>query len=225
LNKLNLRIKGGEKIGIVGRTGSGKSTLMLSLLRLLEAKEGEILIDGINIENVPLEELRRRVTVIPQDPQLFEGSLKENVDVLGEFTYEEIQKTLEAVNLGNLTRSKAGLDYQIKSGGENLSAGEKQMICIARALLKKSKVILIDEATSSIDMNNEEVFLNIVRERFSHSTVIMIAHRLKTIIKCDKIAVMREGKVVEFGSPIELLKMENGIFSDMWNETIKAGQN
>ena len=224
LNKLNLNIKGGEKIGIVGRTGSGKSTLMLSLLRLLEAKEGQILIDDINIENVTLEDLRQRVTVIPQDPQLFEGTLKENVDVLSEFSYEEIQKTLEAVNLGNLTKSKEGLDYQIKSGGENLSAGEKQMVCIARALLKKSKVILIDEATSNIDMNNEEVFLNIVRERFTNCTVLMIAHRLKTIINCDKVAVMREGKVVEFGSLSDLLKTENGIFSEMWAESIKAGK-
>lgn len=135
-----------------------------------------------------------------------------------------MSKALEMVNLSSMLKSSEGLDFRIKSGGENLSAGEKQMICFARALLKKSKIILIDEATSSIDMNNEEVFLQTIRERFADCTVLMIAHRLKTIINCDKIVVMKEGQVAESGAPEELIGLEGGIFSEMWKETIKANK-
>lgn len=225
INNLSLTIHPGEKVGIVGRTGSGKSTLMLSLLRLLESTEGSIEIDGVNIANLPLTVLREKMTVIPQDPHLFEGSLRENVDILSKYKDEAIGNALDMIKLGLLNKSNEGLGLQIKSGGENLSAGEKQMVCIARALLKKSKIILIDEATSSIDINNEEVFLKTIKEKFADCTVLTIAHRLKTIRNCDKIVVMKEGQVVEVGAPDDLIKIRGGIFSEMWNETIKAKGN
>lgn len=218
LKGLNLTIQPGEKVGVIGRTGSGKSSLMLSLLRIIEASEGSILIDDISIDSVSLPSLRDKITVIAQDPQLFEGTLRENVDVLGRYSDEEVKKALDMANLSNLYDSTEGLDKEIKSGGENLSAGERQMICIARALLKHNKVVLIDEATSNIDMNNEEIFLKTVKERFKDCTVLTVAHRLNTIINSDKIIVMSEGKFVEVGDPKELLQREDSIFGKMWNE-------
>ena len=224
LKGLNLTIKPGEKVGLVGRTGSGKSSLMLSLLRIIEAFEGSIAIDGIPIENLELSHLREKITVIPQDPYLFEGTLRENVDILGAYEDDQIKTALESVNLGYLLNYQGGLDMMIKSSGENLSAGEKQMICIARALLKHNKIVLIDEATSSIDLNNEEVFLSTIKKKFQEFTVVTIAHRLNTIIHSDRIIVMDDGTIAESGAPEELLEDENSIFRGMWLEAKKSKQ-
>ena len=224
LKGLNLTIKPGEKVGLVGRTGSGKSSLMLSLLRIIEAFEGSIAIDGTLIENLELSHVREKITVIPQDPYLFEGTLRENVDILGEYEDDQIKTALESVNLGYLLNYQGGLDMMIKSSGENLSAGEKQMMCIARALLKHNKIVLIDEATSSIDLNNEEVFLSTIKKKFQECTVVTIAHRLNTIIHSDRIIVMDDGKIAESGAPEELLEDENSIFRGMWLEAKKSNQ-
>lgn len=222
LKQLNFSVNPGEKVGIVGRTGSGKSTLMLSLLRIIEVAEGTIKIDDVRLDDIALPRLREKITVISQDPQIFEGTLRENLDILGEYDDETIKRALEMVNLNSLTNSSKSLDMNVKNGGENFSAGERQMICIARALLKKNKIVLIDEATSNIDMNNEEIFLRTITERFRDSTVLTIAHRLNTIINSDKIIVMDQGNVIEMGSPEELLKIEKGVFSNMWSEAKRA---
>ena len=225
LNSLNLTITPGQNVGIVGRTGSGKSTLMLTLLRLLEPDHGTITVDGVDLQHVSLPHLRNKLSVIPQDPHLFEGTLRENLDVLGVFTEKQIIDSLRMVNLYSLIDGKPeGLNMAVKSGGENLSAGEKQMVCIARALLKRSKIILIDEATSNIDLNNEEVFLRTIKEKFEKNTVLTIAHRLKTIVGCDKVVVMGEGRVEEIGSPKELIEREDSIFGQMWREAKKLSQ-
>ena len=224
LQQLNTIIKPAQKVGIIGRTGSGKSTLMLSLLRILEAEEGAIEVDGVRLDRVQLPHLRDKITVIPQDPQLFEGTLRENLDVLNQYSDGQLRATLESVNLNSLVNGKEGLDLKVKSGGENLSAGERQMVCIARALLKHSKIILIDEATSNIDMNSEEIFLKTVKEKFEDCTVLTIAHRLKTVINSDRIIVMGEGKIIEEGSPEGLLRNEDSVFAGMWNEAKRAKQ-
>ena len=198
---------------------------MLSLLGILEAESGTIEIDGVRLDQVRLPHLRDKITVIPQDPQLFEGTLRDNLDLLNQYTDDQLRKALDMVNLSNLIRGKEeGLNVPVKSGGENLSAGERQMVCIARALLKQSKVILIDEATSNIDLNSEEMFLKTIKEKFEESTVLTGAHRPKTIINSDRIIVMGEGEIVEEGAPEELLRREGSIFAGMWNEAKRAKQ-
>ena len=222
LKGLNLTIQPGEKVGIVGRTGSGKSSLMLGLLRIIEAAEGSIVIDDVPINSVNLTALRDKITVIAQDPQLFEGTLRENVDVLERYSDEEVKNALRMVNLSHLYEGEEGLNKEIKSNGENLSAGERQMVCISRALLKRNKIILIDEATSNIDVNNEELFLRTIKESFADCTVLTVAHRLNTIINSDKIVVMNQGRLEEIGSPKELLEREDSVFRKMWEEAKKS---
>ena len=192
LKDVSFKINANEKIGVVGRTGSGKSTLFLSLLRIIEPQSGKIFIDGVDITEMGLDDLRTKVTIIPQDPLLYKGTVRSNLDLLEEYSDQQIWKALEKVCL-KAKFEEGGLDMEIKEGGENLSAGEKQLMCIGRAILKKNKIILIDEATSSIDSVTEEAILASIRENFKDCTVITIAHRLKTIIESD-----RYGDLCEF---------------------------
>ena len=185
LKDISFKINANEKIGVVGRTGSGKSTLFLSLLRIIEPHAGKIFIDGVDICEMGLDDLRTKVTIIPQDPLLYKGTVRSNLDLLEEYSDSQIWKALEKVCL-KAKFEEGGLDMEIKEGGENLSAGEKQLMCIGRAILKKNKIILIDEATSSIDSVTEEAILASIRENFKDCTVITIAHRLKTIIESDR---------------------------------------
>ena len=235
LKNVSFKINGGEKIGVVGRTGSGKSTTLLSLLRIIEPNSGHIFVDGVDISKLGLDDLRRKITIIPQDPLLYKGTLKTNLDLLGQYKDEDIWKALEKAHMSHKFK-RFGLSSEVKEGGENFSAGEKQLLCIARAILNKNKVILVDEATSSIDNVTEETILESIHENFKDCTMITIAHRLKTIIGSDKywiililflilnnrILFMENGNVMEFDSPMNLLKNKNGYFYKLWKEYQQA---
>eukprot|EP01017_Pseudomicrothorax_dubius_P051455 TRINITY_DN9905_c0_g1_i2.p1 TRINITY_DN9905_c0_g1~~TRINITY_DN9905_c0_g1_i2.p1 ORF type:complete len:412 (+),score=69.58 TRINITY_DN9905_c0_g1_i2:272-1507(+) len=218
LNSLNCIIHPGEKIGLVGRTGCGKSSFILSLLRILEADSGYITIDDIDISYVGLHDLRAKITLIPQDSYLFEGTLRENLDPLGKHSEEEIKQAMEDTSLMKTFEYKGGLGFKVSENGDNVSAGEKQLISIARALLKKSKIVLLDEATSSIDVVTESVIEKAMKEQFSNCTVITIAHRLNTVISSDRIMVLDKGHIAEFKSPKELLLDHNSLFYHLWKE-------
>ena len=192
LNNINLEINPGEKIGIIGRTGSGKSSLTLSLFRIIEAFEGKIDIDGENIRDVPLKKLRRSLSIVPQEPFLLEGTLKTNLDPLNLYSDTESEEVLKIVKLYEmLEHDKAnqntilnGLNTEIKEYGNNLSFGCRQLLCVARAILRKSKIIILDEATSSVDQKTEDIISGAVETMFKDSTVIIIAHRINTVKKC-----------------------------------------
>ncbi len=155
-------------------------------MRILEPLEGSIYIDDVNISDLGLDDLRRKITIIPQDPMLFKGTLKENLDLLGKYTDEELWQSLERVCMKEKFESENGLATEIKEAGENLSAGEKQLLCIGRAILAQTKIILIDEATSNIDPKTEQTILDTINNSFQDCTVITVAHRLKTIINADR---------------------------------------
>jgi len=218
IDNISLSVSSAEKIGVVGRTGSGKSTLFLSILRILEPLQGSILIDGVNISEIGLDDLRRHITIIPQDPMLFKGTLKENLDLLGKYSDEELWQSLERVCMKEKFEQENGLATEIKEAGENLSAGEKQLLCIGRAILEQARIILIDEATSNIDPNTEQTILDTINNSFQDCTVITVAHRLKTIINADRVLVMGTGKVLEFDKPQTLIDDEKSYFHKLWME-------
>lgn len=188
MNKLTFEIAAGEKIGICGRTGAGKSTIALTLSRIIELEEGgQILIDGIDISKLKLSELRKKITVIPQDPTLFKGSLKFNIDPLGDLSDAPIEEVLKKAGLDDLLRRGEkefgnGLKFEIEEGGSNLSVGEKQLICISRAILRHNKIVILDEATANIDIVTEQKILELIETEFKDATMITIAHRMNTII-------------------------------------------
>jgi ABC-type multidrug transport system fused ATPase/permease subunit len=218
LKNINLEIKPGEKIGVCGRTGSGKSTLLLCLFRILEAHEGKILIDDIDISKVGLEILRKSLTIIPQEPILIEGNIRDNVDPSKTLNDIEINKLLVEVGLSEFLEGK-DLDYKIEDNGNNISVGEKQLLCIARALIKKTKIILMDEATANIDYRTESILKKNINEDMKESTVITIAHRIKTIINYDKILVLKEGEIEEFDTPQNLIE-KKGLFYQLYKESL-----
>ena len=218
LKDINILIQPGEKIGIVGRTGSGKSTLCLCLFRILEASSGQILIDDIDISLIGLSLLRSIITVIPQDPTLIEGSLRENLDPLGNLSEEIMIESLKSVGIDYILEED-GLNFMIKENGDNLSAGERQLICMARAMIRKSKIIIMDEATSSIDYNTEQLIQNTILTTLKDSTVLTIAHRIKTILEYDRILVFEQGKLIEQGSPKELIDKKEGTFYNLYSQS------
>ena len=186
IKDLTLRVRSGSKVGIVGRTGAGKTTLITALYRTFEEYKGQIMIDGVEIRDLDLKVLRQAMTIIPQDPYLFEDSLRNNIDPMGEFSAKEIQAILKDVDLWKKFAMLDGLATKIEKEGSNLSQGEKQLVCLARALLFKKKLVLMDEATSNIDVKTEKTIQSLIKERFVDSTVLVIAHRLNTILHCDK---------------------------------------
>ena len=186
IRKLALRVRSGSKVGIVGRTGAGKTTLISSLYRTFDDYKGQIIIDGVEIRDLDLKVLRQAMTIIPQDPYLFEDTLRNNIDPMGEFSDEEIEAILTDVDLWRKFLELEGLYTKIEKEGGNLSQGEKQLVCMARALLFKKKLVLMDEATSNIDVKTEQIIQKLIKERFADSTVLVIAHRLNTILHCDK---------------------------------------
>ena len=211
LKNLTLTIKSGEKIGVVGRTGSGKSTLCLCLFRILEPTFGKILIDDVDITKIGLSLLRDSITVIPQDPTLIEGTLRENLDPAGKFTDDEMTFNINLIGLAYLLDEK-GLDFEIKEDGKNLSVGEKQLICMVRAILRKSKIIVMDEATSSVDYNTEKLIQKTILNNLKGSTIITIAHRIKTILEYDRIFFLDKGELIEEGSPQKLIELKGNFF-------------
>jgi ABC-type multidrug transport system fused ATPase/permease subunit len=218
LKNINLEIEPGEKIGVCGRTGSGKSTMLLCLFRILEAQEGKILIDGVDISKIGLEILRKSLTIIPQEPILLEGNIRDNIDPSKTYNDGEILKLLKEVGLNDFMIDK-NLDYKIEENGHNISVGEKQLICIARAMLKRTKIILMDEATANIDYRTEAALKKNIHEDMKESTVITIAHRIKTIINYDKILVLKEGEIEEFDSPENLIQ-KKGLFYQLYKESV-----
>lgn len=233
LKNITLDIKGNEKIGIVGRTGAGKSSLTLALFRIIEATTGHISIDGMNTSKLGLSDLRHQLSIIPQDSHTVEGSVRQNLDPFQEFTDEQLWKVLELAHLKEHVESMKteptdkdkedhegddelvttyALDAKIFEGGSNLSAGQKQLLCLARALLNPSKVLLLDEATAAVDVQTDKIIQETIRSAFKDKTILVIAHRLETIMDSDRVLVLDHGEVKEFNSPEELLKDKEGIF-------------
>lgn len=190
--------------------------MTLAFFRIIEPASGTIFIDGIDISKLGLYDLRSRLTIIPQDPVLFTGALRINLDPFNNYTDEEIWKSLELAHLKPFIASLMGtLSYEITEGGENLSVGQRQLICLARALLRKSKILVLDEATAAVDLETDELIQKTIREEFKDCTIITIAHRLNTIIDYDKIIVMDDGRISEFETPQRLLEDESSSFYSM----------
>ncbi|KAI8640714.1 hypothetical protein BD408DRAFT_444931 [Parasitella parasitica] len=229
-----------EKIGIVGRTGSGKSTMALSFFRFLEASKGSIFIDGIDISTIGIQDLRSQITIIPQDAVLFSGTIRSNIDPFEEHSDEAVWESLERAHLSKVSdrlnklhssgtstpRSAAStqamdneqhisvitsLNQQVSDGGNNFSQGQRQLLCLARALLKKSKLIIMDEATASVDFDTDTKIQATIREEFTNSTLLCIAHRLRTVIDYDRILVLDQGRVAEYDAPYNLLVQDSGV--------------
>jgi ABC-type multidrug transport system ATPase subunit len=198
LKGVSARILPREKVGICGRTGSGKSSLLVALFRLCEPAGGSILIDGVDISTLGLKSLRSNLSIIPQDPVMFSASLRYNLDPFSLSTDAEVNEVLARVHLGDFVASlPQGLSYEISEGGENLSQGQRQLVCIARALLRKSKILLLDEATSSVDAETDLLIQETIRENFAQATVLTIAHRIETIVDSDRIMLLADGKLAE----------------------------
>ena len=214
LKEISFKINSGEKIGICGRTGSGKTTLTLALVRILELNEGIILIDDIDISKIGMDKLRNSISIVTQDPFVFEGSLKENIDPNNNYINNEIENLLNMFN--EFHKNKFNLNLKISENGNNLSFGEKQIICIIRALIKKNNILFLDEATSNIDLELEEKIFNIIYKYKKESTIITISHRVKNLKNYDKIFVLDEGKIIENDSPNNLLNNKGSMFSELF---------
>ena len=215
LKEINFEIKPGEKIGIVGRTGSGKSSLVLLLCRMIEPKLGKILIDGEDIKNIHLEFLRDKLSIVSQDPFLIETNVRDNIDPLNKYTDEEILQVMDDFGIFKKT-GKEKLNIKIKENGKNLSSGEKQLINFVRAIIKKNKIIILDEATSSLDRETEKIIQKNMKHYFKDCTVIMIAHHLQMVQGCQTILVIDNGQIVEMGSYHELLNNKNSKFYSLY---------
>ena len=221
LKNINFHLKPGEHLGIVGRTGSGKSTISLCLFRILEAFSGHIYIDGIDISKVGLNKLRESITIIPQDSTLMDGTLRYNIDPIKAFSDKDIIQVMKKIGFDYIIKQhQSGLDQNISENGSNLSIGEKQLICITRAILRKTKIIVLDEATASIDYKTEEIIQKALNEILVNSTMICIAHRIKTVINMDKILVLENGEIVEFDTPKNLLNDKNSMFYDFYSKSL-----
>lgn len=215
LRNISVTVNGGEKVGIVGRTGAGKSSLTLGLFRINEAAEGNIIIDGVNIAKIGLHDLRFKITIIPQDPVLFSGSLRMNLDPFNKYSDEEVWSSLELAHLKNFVSGLPDkLNHECSEGGENLSIGQRQLVCLARALLRKTKILVLDEATAAVDLETDDLIQSTIRVQFEECTVITIAHRLNTIMDYTRVIVLDKGQIVEFDSPANLLQSK-GIFYSM----------
>ncbi|KAK3935918.1 P-loop containing nucleoside triphosphate hydrolase protein [Diplogelasinospora grovesii] len=248
LKGLTFRVERNERVGVVGRTGAGKSSLTLALFRFLEARSGSIHIDGLDISEIKLHDLRSRLAIIPQDPVLFSGTIRSNLDPFNHHSDAELRDCLERVHLISQSSEPSGsttptaitsspnpespavmkntnifnsLDSQISEGGLNLSQGQRQLLCLARAIVSRPRVMVLDEATSAVDMHTDALIQRSIREEFTDATLMVIAHRLSTIADFDRILVLSDGKVAEFGSPKELWEKEEGtgIFRAMCEES------
>uniref|UniRef100_A0A2N9IXM5 ABC-type xenobiotic transporter n=1 Tax=Fagus sylvatica TaxID=28930 RepID=A0A2N9IXM5_FAGSY len=215
LKDINCIFKEGTRVGVVGRTGSGKTTLISALFRLVEPASGKILVDGLDICSIGLKDLRMRLSIIPQEPTLFRGSVRTNLDPLGLYSDDEIWKALEKCQLKATIRSLPNLlDSSVSDEGENWSAGQRQLFCLGRVLLKRNRILVLDEATASIDSATDAILQRIIRQEFSECTVITVAHRVPTVIDSDMVMVLSYGKLVEYDEPSKLLET-NSSFSKL----------
>ena len=214
LRGVSFEVRPREKIGIVGRTGCGKSTLMLALYRIVEPSAGRIVIDAIDTAAIGLRDLRSRLALVSQDPVVFSGSVKSNLDPFGERDGDEqaLWSALEKANLAGVVRALGGLEAPISEGGGNLSAGQRQLLCLARALLRSARILILDEATASIDSVSDAALQKTIASAFAECTVLTIAHRLHTIIQSDRILVLDAGRVLEYDTPGKLLQRPGGVF-------------
>ncbi|CAH1249787.1 ABCC8 [Branchiostoma lanceolatum] len=216
LTMVTANIRAGEKVGICGRTGSGKSSLTLALFRMIDMFEGKISIDGVDISRVPLTLLRSRLSIIPQDPVLFSGTIRFNLDPEENSDDEELWRALEIAQLKTLVADMPSkLDEMVTEGGENFSVGQRQLFCLARAFVRKSRILIMDEATASVDMETDAILQEVIKEAFGDRTVITVAHRIATILNSDRILVLDQGKLMENDSPENLLKKPDGLFTAM----------
>ncbi|KAL5474368.1 hypothetical protein EMCRGX_G026307 [Ephydatia muelleri] len=219
LKPLTFIIQPGEKVGIIGRTGAGKSSLIQMLFRMAE-HTGNILIDGVNIRDVGLHEFRKSISIIPQDPVLFSGSLRYNLDPFEEYMDSDIWSALEQVQLKSAVEKwDGGLELKVVEGGRNFSIGQRQLVCLARAILRKNKILVLDEATANVDFTTDVMIQKILQETFAQCTVLTVAHRLNTVIGLDRIMVMDGGEIVELDHSYNLLKMENSLLKKMVDRT------
>ncbi|KAF0684269.1 Aste57867_23733 [Aphanomyces stellatus] len=217
LKNVSFSVTGGQKVGICGRTGSGKSSLMAALFRMAEGASGSIEMDGVNIASVALSTLRPRLTIIPQDPVVFSGSLRFNMDPSGLASDDDLWSVLKKVHLTDAVGTD-GLEFQVAEKGSNLSVGQRQLLCIARALLRHSRVVVLDEATANIDLESDRLIQQTMKECFKGVTMLVIAHRLDTIIDSDRILVLDRGSVVEYDAPSVLLANDNSAFAQLANQ-------
>uniref|UniRef100_A0A673JAX1 Multidrug resistance-associated protein 7-like n=1 Tax=Sinocyclocheilus rhinocerous TaxID=307959 RepID=A0A673JAX1_9TELE len=215
LDGVNLEVLPGERVGIVGRTGSGKSSLFLALFRMVELNQGQILLDGVDISSVRLSNLRSKLAIIPQDPFLFSSSVRENLDPHGLHPDFSLLDAIEQCHLGDVVQRIGGLDSEVGERGKSLSVGQRQLLCLARALLTEANILCIDEATASVDHKTDMLLQKTIREKFKDKTVLTIAHRLNTIMDSDRVLVMHAGKVVEFDSPAALCQREDSVFQKL----------
>lgn len=207
LKGITISIHGGEKIGVVGRTGSGKSTLIQALFRIVEPSEGRIIIDGVDICTLGLHDLRSRFGIIPQEPVLFEGTIRSNIDPLEQYSDDEIWQALGRCQLKEAVASKPEkLDASVVDNGENWSVGQRQLLCLGRVMLKHSRILFMDEATASVDSQTDAVIQKIIREDFAACTIISIAHRIPTVMDCDRVLVIDAGLAKEFDRPANLIE-------------------
>uniref|UniRef100_A0A665UVT8 ATP-binding cassette, sub-family C (CFTR/MRP), member 9 n=1 Tax=Echeneis naucrates TaxID=173247 RepID=A0A665UVT8_ECHNA len=214
LKHVNIYIEPGQKVGICGRTGSGKSSLSLAFFNMVDMFEGKIVIDGIDISKLPLQTLRSRLSIILQDPVLFSGSIRFNLDPERTCTDDRLWEALEIAQLKNMVKAlPGGLDAVVTEGGENFSVGQRQLFCLARAFVRNSSILIMDEATASIDMATENILQKVVMTAFADRTVVTIAHRVHTILKADVVIVMKRGNILEYDKPEILLEQEDGMFA------------
>ncbi|KAH7682386.1 Xenobiotic-transporting ATPase protein [Dioscorea alata] len=219
LQGISCTFEGGHKIGIVGRTGCGKTTLIAALFRLVEPAGGKIVIDGIDISSIGLHDLRSRYGIIPQDPTLFNGSVRYNLDPLGQHTDTEIWEVLDKCQLREAVQEKEkGLDSLVVEDGSNWSMGQRQLFCLGRALLRRSRILVLDEATASIDNATDAILQKTIRTEFEPSTVITVAHRIPTVMDCTMVLAICDGKLVEYDEPIKLMKREGSLFGELVKE-------
>ncbi|KAM3711932.1 hypothetical protein ACB098_01G146500 [Castanea mollissima] len=219
LQGISCILEGGHKIGIVGRTGSGKTTLTSALFRLVEPTEGMIIIDGIDISSIGLHDLRSRLGIIPQDPTLFSGSVRYNLDPQSEHTDKEIWEVLGKCQLREaISEKEEGLNSLVMQDGSNWSLGQRQLFCLGRALLKKSQILVLDEATASIDNATDSIIQKTIRTEFTNCTVITVAHRIPTVMDCTKVLSISDGKIVEYDEPQKLMSIEGSLFGQLVKE-------
>ena len=216
LDNISLAMPPGSKVGIVGRTGSGKSTMLLALFRMVELASGSISIDGIDISTLSMDDLRSKITIIPQDPLLFQGTIRSNLDPFHHSNTDEIWSVLDRVGLRErIEKDSRGLEGAVANNGSNFSVGQRQLLCLARALLKRCKVLLLDEATASVDFECDTMIQQTIRREFATCTVLTIAHRLATVVDSDLVCVLDHGVVIEYESPARLLEREDSAFAKM----------
>ncbi|PON57768.1 ATP-binding cassette containing protein [Parasponia andersonii] len=219
LRGISCTFAGGHKIGIVGRTGSGKTTLIGALFRLVEPTAGKIIVDGIDISTIGLHDLRSRFGVIPQDPTLFNGTVRFNLDPLSQHSDQQIWEVLGKCQLREAVQEKeAGLDSLVVDDGSNWSMGQRQLFCLGRALLRRSRILVLDEATASIDNATDMILQKTIRTEFAECTVITVAHRIPTVMDCTMVLAMSDGQIVEYDEPMKLMKKEGSLFGKLVKE-------